>query len=385
MRIVDVEVYAVRLPARREHKWATSVNNIGDGYAIVKLSTDQGIYGLGEATAMMEWGGDYGAHSGESAATVAHVVRDYLLPAIRGEHVLNFEGLHGRMNRVVRGHSYAKAAVDMACYDAAGKALGVPVYLLLGGCARAEIPIAHSLGLMPMDEAVAEARDVVAEGIRTLKVKVGIDPERDVTLVAKLREAVGDEVEIGVDANQAYRTPAEAVAVIRRLERYRIRYIEQPVEGPERLAEVARKVDTPVVADESCWTPQEARALIEARAATLFSIYTTKPGGLSQARKVAAVAESGGIYCNVNGSAETGVGNAANLHLAAAFRVFGEASVIPITNIRGKEQTRTAGKYYLDDIIKEPFHYRDGKLAVPAGPGLGIELDEEKLAQYRIS
>ncbi len=385
MRITDAEIYTVRLPTRREHKWATSVSNVGAGYAIIKLITDQGVYGLGEATTMPEWGGDYQQHSGETAVTVAHMIRDYLLPAIRGEHVLNLEGIHARMNRVVKGHPYAKAAIDMACYDAAGKALGVPVHMLLGGCVRSEVYVTHSLGILPIDEAVAEAQAVVGEGIRYIKVKVGLDPDRDVNLVAKLREALGPAVEISIDANQAYRTPAEAVQTVRRMEPYRIRYVEQPVEGSDGLAEVARRIDVPVMADESCWTAYEARKLAEARACTLISVYTTKPGGLSQGRKVAAVAESAGIYCNVNGSAETGVGNAANLHLAASSRVFTEASAIPITAVKGREPTRIACRYFLDDIVREPFVYRDGKVTVPTAPGLGVELDPEKLAQYRIA
>ena len=149
------------------------------------------------------------------------------------------------------------------------------------------------------------------------------------------------------------------------------------------MAEVARRVDTPIMADESAWTPQDVLEIIRKRAADMISLYTTKPGGLFKAQKVAAVAEAGGLQCNVNGSVETGVGNAANLHLAAALGIASLACVVPVSTPKGKGKGGIAGIYYQDDIITEPFSFVDGDLIVSTGPGLGVELDEEKVKRYR--
>jgi muconate cycloisomerase len=253
----------------------------------------------------------------------------------------------------------------------------------LGGLFREEIPLAHSLGWMEYDEAAKEASSAVAEGIKTIKIKVGRSAEYDVGIVREVRAALGPSIDIVVDANQGWPTPKYAVGILRKMEEEGIRYAEQPVEGLRRMAQVARAVDVPIMADESAWTPQDVLEIVERRAADMISLYTTKPGGLFKAKKVAAVAEAAGLPLNVNGSHETGVGNAANLHLVASTAAVTEAGVFPVTTLKGNEPTQMAGKMYLDDIITRPFEYRDGSLVVPSGPGLGIEVDEDKVDAYR--
>ncbi len=124
--------------------------------------------------------------------------------------------------------------------------------------------------------------------------------------------------------------------------------------------------------------------IVERRAADMISLYTTKPGGLFKAKKVAAVAEAAGLPLNVNGSHETGVGNAANLHLVASTAAVTEAGVFPVTSLRDDQPTTLAGKMYLDDIVTRAFEYPDGCLLVPNRPGLGVELDMSKVAEYRV-
>jgi len=173
------------------------------------------------------------------------------------------------------------------------------------------------------------------------------------------------------------------VKIIRAMEAYNLLYMEQPVEGIDQMAEVARRVDTLIMADESAWTPQDVIEVIQKKAADIISIYTTKPGGMFKAKKVAAVAEAAGLKCNVNGSVETGVGNAANIHLAASTGIVTYACVVPVSTPKGKGGI--AGIYYQDDIIQEPFEYADGDVIVSSKPGLGIEIDEDKLKHYRIA
>jgi muconate cycloisomerase len=382
VKITQVETFNVALPWRRLHKMAFPSGKLGN-YVIVRVHTSDGIQGLGEATVIKEWGGDYGRYFGESPELTVAVIGTVLGPALIGEDPFAIEMAHRKMDLAIKGYPYAKTALDEALHDIKGKALGVPVYELLGGLWREEIPVAHSLGWMEYEEATSEAAAAVGEGIRTIKIKVGRSAEYDVRIVRDVRETVGDEVDIVVDANQGWPTPKYAIGVLRQMQEYRIRYAEQPVEGLARMAQIARAVDVPIMADESAWSPQDVLEIVERGAADMISLYTTKPGGLFKAKKVAAVAEAAGLPLNVNGSHETGVGNAANLHLVASTAAVTEAGVFPVTTIKGREPTQMAGKMYLDDIITEPFEYRDGNLIVPSRPGLGIELDEDKVAAYR--
>jgi muconate cycloisomerase len=383
MKIRRIETIPIRLPPRRAHQWASLTTPIGV-YVIVKLETDEELIGLGEAPVLKDWGGDHMRYYGETPKTTVHIINDILGPVLNGEEPCNFEKLHMVMDRAVKGYPYAKAAIDMALYDVVGKALKIPVYQLLGGCYRQRVPIAHSIGLMDIEKAVEEALQVKEEGVKTIKLKGGIEPERDVNLVKEVRKAIGPELHIAVDANQGYATPKLAIRTIRRMQEYAIRYMEQPVEGIDAMAEVTRNVDTPIMADESAWTPRDVLDIIQKKAADIISIYTTKPGGLFKAKKVAALAEAAGLECNVNGSVETGVGNAANVHLAASTPAVNLACVIPVSTPKGKGKTGIAGIYYQDDLIKEPFEFASGDVLVSSNPGLGVELDEEKLKRYRV-
>jgi muconate cycloisomerase len=383
MEITAVETICVALPWRRLHRMAFPLDVLGR-YVITRVFTDEGIEGLGEATVIKEWGGDYGRYFGESPAVTANVIESILGPALMGHDPFNIEAAHKRMDVAVKGYPYAKTAIDEALHDIKGKALGVPVYQLLGGLVREEIPIAHSLGWMEYEEATAEAVAAVDEGIRTIKIKVGRDPTYDVRIVREVREAIGTERDIVVDANQGWPTPKHAIGVLRKMQEYGIRYAEQPVEGIARMARVAQAVDVPIMADESAWSPQDVFEIARLGAADMISLYTTKPGGLFKAKKVAAVAEAAGLPLNVNGSHETGVGNAANLHLVASTAAVTEAGVFPVTSLRENQPTQMAGKMYLDDIVTRPFEYRDGCLIVPSAPGLGVELDMDKVAEYRV-
>lgn len=384
MRITGCEVFLVALPPRREHTWASKMETPIGHHAIVRLDTDEGVSGWGEAPAIATWGGAGGRYYGETPETVRHVVRDYLLSAVLGLDPAEIAVVHARMDKVVKGHPYAKAAVDIACHDLAGKAQGVPVSTLLGGRLRDGIELAHSLGIMAVDRCIAEAEQAVAEGTLTIKCKTGLDPDRDVELVRRLREAVGDDVRIRVDGNEGYRTVAEAIETTRRQEEYGIFLCEQPVAGAEGLARVAERIDVPVMADESAWTALDILELHELQAAECFSCYVTKPGGLYRARQQAELATTLGIYHDIGGSIEMGIGNAANLHLGAAMPAAILPSVCPVTKPAGAAGPEIAGVYYLDDIVTEPFRFEDGKVMVPDGPGLGIEVDVEKLAQYAV-
>jgi muconate cycloisomerase len=379
--IAAIELHHVALPTRREHKWAGQTEPIG-GYLLVKMTDAGGLAGWGEAPALKDWGGDFGRYFGETPGTTIEVVSRYLAPAVKGCVPGEIAELHARMDRSVKGYPYAKAAIDLAAYDLAGRQWGLPVHRLLGGALRRRIPVTHSIGLIGAEEAEREVAQVAKEGIRTIKIKVGVDADRDVEMVRRIRETIGPGIALCIDANQGYRTPAEAIRTYRRMERFELSYFEQPVEGIARLAEVARAIDVPVMADESAWNAHDIIEIIEKRAAQIVSIYTTKPGGLYRAMEVAAVARAAGLICNVNGSVETGIGNLANLQLAAAAPAAVLSCVVPVSTPAQSQSGQVAGIYYTDDLIAEPMRLADGAIELPNGAGMGIAADEAKIARY---
>jgi muconate cycloisomerase len=382
--ITAIELHHVALPTRREHKWTGLTEPIG-GYVLVKMIDADGNAGWGEAPALKDWGGEFGRYFGESPGTTIEIITRYLAPAVKGCMPGEIGELHARMDRIVKGYPYAKAAVEFAAYDLAGRQWGLPVYRLLGGAVRKRVPVTHSIGLLGFEEAEREVAQVAREGIRTIKIKVGVDPDRDVEMVRRIRETVGPSVALCCDANQGYRTAAEAIRTYRRMERYDLIYFEQPVEGIEHLAEVARAIDAPVMADESAWNAHDVIQIIEKRAAQIVSIYTTKPGGLYRAMEVAAVARAAGLICNVNGSVETGIGNLANLALAAAAPSVVLSCVVPVSTPAEAQSGQVGGIYYKDDLIVSPMRLVDGAVDVPEGAGMGIAADEAKIRRYSVA
>jgi L-alanine-DL-glutamate epimerase-like enolase superfamily enzyme len=385
VRIAQVETVHLRLRPRQDYRWAGLRVGLGE-FVIVRVRSDGGVVGNGETVPLIDWGGDYGRYAGESAGTVRHVVEAYLAPGIVGRDAGDLAALVRDWDRHVRGHPYAKAAVEMALYDLLGKVRGVPVYELLGGLFRRRVPVAHMVGLMPVAAAVDEAEAAVADGVAALQLKGGVDPERDVAVVREVRRAVGDRILLRLDANQGYGTAKPALRVLGRLQEAGVQLVEQPVEGLAELAEVTRHATgLDILADESAWTPRDALDLVQVRGADGISIYVAKAGGLAGARAVASIAEAAGLPCDVNGSLELGLANAANLHLAAATPAITLASVIPVNAPDGAAPTRVAGRYYADDVVCEPFEYEAGALVVPSRPGLGVEVDEAKLEHYRVA
>lgn len=383
-RISEIEAIHVSLPTRREHKWAGLTEPIG-GYILVRMSDDAGNVGWGEAPALKDWGGDYGRYFGESPGTTLSVLSDYLSRAVTGVEIGDIAGLHAQMDKALKGYPYAKAALDIAAYDLAGRAFGVSSACLLGGWARFKVMVTHSIGLLGFDEAEKEVAKVAEQGIRTIKIKIGVEPERDVEMVRRIRGVVGPRIALCVDANQGYASPREAIRTVRRMERHDLLYVEQPVEGIDRLAEVAHAIDIPVMADESAWTARDALEIAERRAAEIVSIYTTKPGGLYRAAEVAAVCRAAGIRCNVNGSVETGVGNRANLVFAASMPVVTLSCVVPVsTPAEALAHGQVAGIYYRDDLLAAPMMMQDGAIVVPSTAGLGWAVDPAKIERYRV-
>ncbi len=381
MRITSAEIVEVRLPTRRGLKWRGLGRELGN-YLIIQVHADNGMVGLGEATVLPTWGGDHHRYYGEDPTITAYVLERYLVPRVVGLSPLDLVTAHEAMDHAVRGYPYAKAAIDMALYDLAGQMLGVPVCQLLGGRYRDTVPLAHMVGLMEDDDAIAEATAAAAEGIGALQVKGGESPSRDIRLIGALRAHLPETVRFRLDANQGYEDVKTAIRAIRMMERNGLEIIEQPVQGVDALGAVTAAVDATVMADESCWSIADGLQIIRDRAADAVSIYVAKAGGLLHAAGLAQTLRVAGIPCDVNGSIETGIGTAANLHLAASQPAITLPCVISASAPAGRASTNVAGRYYDDDLVRDGFHYEGGVLQVPTGPGLGVALDEERLKGF---
>jgi muconate cycloisomerase len=382
MKIQSIEASAFRLPNRRSFKWAGLNVELG-GFVLVRVRTDDGLIGYGEATPLPDWGGDFGRRSGETLATVISMVNDVFAPALRGTDPTAVTAARRLMDAQVIGNPYAKCAVDIALHDLWGKSVGEPLYRLLGGKVRESVPVAHMIGLMNEEDALQEGIAAVADGVGALQIKGGVDAERDVRLVRALRSRVPAEVVLRLDGNQGYGHAKRARQIVSRLVDVGVDMIEQPTVGLTYLAEVTAHAKVPIIADESCWDAADALEIVQRRAADCISIYLAKAGGFVGARAVAAIAESQRIPCDINGSIESAIGNAANTHFVLAHSAVSLASVIPISAPRGAHPYKTAGRYYEDDVITEAFAVEDGAILPLNRPGLGIEVDETRLAQYR--
>jgi muconate cycloisomerase len=370
MRITQLETIAVRVPLMPQFviRGALGVHATSP-YLLLKVHTDAGVTGLGEVSATGIW-------SGEDYCTAEHVIRSYLEPAIVGEDPREIERLNLRLCRAVAGNPFTKAGVEIALWDILGKVAGLSLSRLLGGPIRASVPIKMSIsGAEPL-VAAQIAEWTLRQGIHALKVKVGFDPASDLKRVEAVRSTVGPAFRMGIDANGGW-SVREAIDTIRNMhDQCDIYFAEQPVASLDAsgMAEVRRSVPVPVVADESCYTPQDAIALARNAAADVLSVYVGK-GGIASARKIAAIAEGAGLTCTVGSNLELGVASAAMIHLAAATPAIG-AEEFPC-DILGPLA-------YESDLLKSPIRYVDGAVQIPEGPGLGVDLNQALVERYRL-
>jgi muconate cycloisomerase len=366
VKIADVRVIVADIPVRRPHAMSfTTLHAVN--FVFVRLATDDGVVGWGEAACL---GGP--TWSEESAESVAATIERYIAPWLTGQDATAIEPLRREMARRIQGNPFARAAVEMALWDLAGRALGVPVHRLLGGRVRDRVPLSWSLAVADFDAEVAEAVERVRLGHRIFKIKTAVHPvTEDVARVRRIREAVGPDVSLRVDANQGWDRPT-ALAAIRALEPYDLAFVEQPVPrwDLEGLAHIGRSVTVPIMADESCFTPHDALALARLGGVSILALKVTKSAGLAGSMAIARIAEAAGLGCYVGCMIETSLGTAAYLHLALA--------AAPVT--WGCE---LFGPLLLaGDVTREPVAYADGCILALDGPGLGVEVDERRLAEW---
>jgi muconate cycloisomerase len=254
-----------------------------------------------------------------------------------------------------------------------GRVDGIPIHSLVGGKRVNRIPITAALGIVAPKEAVARAKELVAEGFEVIKVKIGADAEQDFERVKSVREAVGDSVKLRVDANQGY-DRSTALRALTRMEPLDLEWFEQPLPDwdLEGLAELAASVETPIAVDESVYTHYDAQRVIAMGAADVVNIKVPKCGGIYRSQKIAAICARADIPCFLGGCIETTPGTAAQAHFYGSTQ-----NIISAAEMEGPW-------CYVDDVVKDPMDIKDGMVKIPDGPGLGVIIDEDRVARYRI-
>lgn len=367
LTIQKVESRILDVPLIRPHGFATTTST-EQHILLVSVHLENGVIGYGEGVVP---GGPW--WGGESVETMKALVDGYLAPVLIGRAVSELAGIMADLERVVARARYAKAAVDVAMHDAWARSLNVPVRDLLGGTVRDKVDVTWALGVLPLDVAVAEIEERIEEfGNRSFKLKMGAgDPAEDTRRVAELAREVGDRVSLRIDINARWdrRTALHYLPI---LAEAGVELFEQPTPADdlETLREITRRTNVSVMADESVWTPAEALAVVKAQAADVIALKTTKHGGLLESKKIAAIAEAGGLACHGATSLEGPIGTAASLQFAASTKAISYG-----TELFGPQLLK-------DTYIVQEFEYKDGQVAIPQGPGLGVDVDMDKVNFY---
>lgn len=354
MLIQDIQSGRISLPLRHPFKTALrTVDAIED--VVVRVVADTGEVGYGEAppTAVI---------TGDTIGSIECAIRDFIRPALLGMEVEDLDGIMGRLHSCIQKNTSAKAAVDMAVYDLYGKRFGAPLYQLLGG-ARKSFETDITISVNPIEEMVRDSLEAVERGYRILKVKVGKEGAKDVERIAAVREAVGPQIRIRVDANQGW-TAKEAVPIISAMEDrgLDIELVEQPVSAHDidGMAAITRQVRTPILADESVFSPADAVDIIRRGAADLINIKLMKTGGIWQALKICDVAEIYGVECMIGCMLESRLSVAAAAHLAAG------RSVITRADLDGPSLCS------VDPYTGGPV-FREAQISMSDDPGVGVD------------
>lgn len=370
MKITRVEAIPVCVPLKKGMTTKTAHGeHVTSPYVIVRVHTDAGIVGLGEATVSALW-------SGENQSTCMAVLKEIIGPAVIGRDPRDITAIRRAMDMVIKLNPFTKAAVEMAMWDIAGKAVGLPVYQLLGGKVRDRIRIKLVVWARDVAGSRAMAEQHLKLGVTCVKVKTGLDPNGDIARVRAVREVCGPDVPLTIDSNCGW-TLQQARHCLHEMADLKLLLAEQPI-GPgdhAAMAELRRDTTIPIMADESIFTLQDAWLLSTHRAVDIFSLYPGKHGGISATADIVAIARSAGIRCTIGSNLELGIGTAAMLHVAAAFPEI-DTDAFPADTI---------GPFYHEaDLITRPLELGPPAALVPDGPGLGVELDEDQLRKWRL-
>ena len=363
MKITSVRLGRISVPLRTPFKTALrSVSSVED--VIVEIHTDCGAVGYGEAPPT-------GTITGDTTGAIIGAIQDHIAKTIIGRDVDELEPLLQSVQKCIVGNSSAKAAVDMALWDLYGQLYNIPVYKLLGG-GRKQIVTDITISVNDPDTMVSDSLKAVARGYDCLKMKVGVNPELDVARLSAVRNAVGKDIVIRIDANQAW-TPKQAVKILNKMQELGldIELVEQPVSAHDfaGLKYVTDRSYVPVLADEAVFSPENAMTILQMGAADLINIKLMKCGGIYNALKIASAAEVFGVECMIGCMLEAKISVNAAVHLACA------KNIITKVDLDGpvlcSEDPILGGAAFDEKII-----------TVADAPGLGIQGIDQKYLTY---
>jgi L-alanine-DL-glutamate epimerase-like enolase superfamily enzyme len=365
IRSIEAIPIAIREPTERELAYGKIAirRNV-----IVRIADDSGPVGTAETAPIpIRWGCE------ETQESVVTAVNGYIAPLLLGEDPTRINFLLDRITARVGDLPYARSAVCDALYDLSARLAGVPVTHLLGGRQVDRLAASWSISFKSAEEMAAEAAGAVNKGYRWIKVKIGSkDPEQDVRNVAAVRDAVGRDIAIHVDANAGYRY-LDAADVLPRIETFRPRLIEQPVAGwdLDGMRTLRRKLRTPIMADESVRSYRDMKEVIRREAADAVLMKLAKHGGIRESQKIADLAGSAGItlYPGIHFTSSIGVATSVQFY----------ASVPDMTP--GDFHQGVA--LFEHDLVDAPLLAREGAVDIPSGPGIGVELNSELLTRAR--
>lgn len=367
MKITKLETFQVSVPSKGDYRMARGTHD-SLRTLVVRIHTSEGIVGSGEAHQGVA------GYSAETLGTMDAVVSQVYGPLLVGRELAAPEQIAADLGIARRGNLFARCAVEMALFDALGRARGLPVVEMLGGPARTRLALSASIGIDDPGVMAKKAGAMVANGYRTVKVKVGTpDLAMDLDRIRAVREAVGPRVAIRLDANSGY-APADALTFVRGLADLAIEYLEQPVaaEHLDAMAKLCRLGIVPILADESVHTPEDAYRFISAGAADAIKIKISKVGGYIAARKIIDVAEAAGVKLVIGQGICSSLEAAAEAHLACAYpHVHPVAEMVGPTKLKG-------------DLVEPGLDLDSGFLDLPTGAGLGVDLSLDAVSRYAI-
>lgn len=366
MKIKRIEPVTVSLPMVKPLKMSfeevTSAENV-----LVRLESSDGVVG---------WGGAGAAPTmtGETVHSMAAAIR-YLAPRLEGMALDDIAAVMKRAGNYLYGNASAKSVIEIALHDVLARARNQPMHDLLGGKRRARVPILRMVGTGKGTAAdIEDARRAQAEGHVAFKIKVGVaEPREDAERTRGICEALhgNGEILICSDANQGW-SPEQAVSYVRAVADTTLAFFEQPVAAHDiaGMAQVARASRVPIGCDEGLHSLDDLRRHHDAGAAAGFSLKTIKLGGLQPVMDAGRLCQELGLKVNLASKmAETGINTAALLHLAAA---------LPAVDWG----VGLSSQYLVEDILKTPIAFERGHVSLPAGPGLGVEVDEAAVRRY---
>lgn len=336
------------------------------GALLFRIETDSGHVGWGEAPQKLP----LNIPHYEGGVPYSGLEAEELRALLVGQDAVGLERLYSDWNL---DGGYIQSAIEMAMWDLLGKLCNQPLYQLLGGLYRDEIELAPCMGIRPPHEAAEIARAYVDAGYTSMKTKAGRDPEEDLAMVRAIRTATGDKLHLRIDPNMGY-SPEVALQLAKDLEPYDLQYFEQPMDKGllEDSARIRKLTSTPLALNESVGTLAQVRKILELDAGAVLLPDTYQCGGIRVTRQIADLAESAGVPCVFHCAHDFGLKTAAMLHVCGATANFPLASDCTYYGL-------------VEDILVEPHAIVDGKMRVPRGPGLGVEVDEKLIKKYWVA